>query len=795
MSALADNATPILSAERQQALQAACARIAPAWPLDQLIAVNPLWQWREQPFHQVAAQLATLGHMHCLMSLADYRRYWQQPVSEAHLVTACQMLALPFDREALLDQPPPAPVPHWYNISDLIDKQWLGDGSSRQRISWHEEIIHQLSQFSGDLLLRSERATLTGEQFYQQWRAVVQADRGLAVLMSSQRLTGLFAALPDTIDALFSQALDALCQNEQQLAQYATALLLDIHGWASSLAWLGWQARLRGGEHSALLGLLAARLAWDYVLWQLHAEHNDTAWQQHWQQQWQQLPTLTRQHAEVQHSALIWQRAIELAYQQQLIAELQAPAVPADNDRPVLQAAFCIDVRSEVIRRALEAQHPGIRTIGFAGFFGLPIEHQHGNHVRPQLPGLLAPALRVTDDQPAPSAAGMSWARFISTAPSTFTAIEAGGLLYLFKLLRQSLFPGASEHPLRPSAQSRLTLRRGATPLSNDDKAELADGILNAMGFATQFAPRVLLVGHGSSTRNNPQAAALDCGACCGQSGEVNVRVLAQLLNDSEVRQALQQRGRCIPEDTRFIAALHDTTCDHIHCFGNHPISKNDPLHGWLDGAGAQAGRERAAALGIDADVDIQRALKQRSRDWSEVRPEWGLANNASFIVAPRQRSRHLNLQGRTFLHDYQWQQDKDFSLLELIMTAPMIVAHWINMQYNLSVTDNDRFGSGNKVLHNVVGGNLGVFEGNGGDLRIGLAMQSLHDGQRWMHQPLRLSVFIAAPHSALDTVIDKHDSVRQLLENDWLFLFRLGDEHADITRWSSEGWCKGAGH
>ena len=55
------------------------------------------------------------------------------------------------------------------------------------------------------------------------------------------------------------------------------------------------------------------------------------------------------------------------------------------------------------------------------------------------------------------------------------------------------------------------------------------------------------------------------------------------------------------------------------------------------------------------------------------------------------------------------------------------------------SVADNRRFGSGNKVLHNIVGGAIGVLEGNGGDLRVGLPMQSLHNGRAWMHEPLRL--------------------------------------------------------
>ena len=159
------------------------------------------------------------------------------------------------------------------------------------------------------------------------------------------------------------------------------------------------------------------------------------------------------------------------------------------------------------------------------------------------------------------------------------------------------------------------------------------------------------------------------------------------------------------------------------------------------------------------------------------MRPEWGLADCAAFIVAPRSRSRHLNLAGRSFLHDYQWQRDPGFGVLELIMTAPMVVTNWINLQYHASTVDNPRYGSGNKVLHNVVGGNVGVFEGNGGDLRIGLPMQSLHDGENFRHTPLRLSVFIQAPQAPMDAIIARHTTVRHLLDHEWLSVFRLADD------------------
>jgi uncharacterized protein YbcC (UPF0753/DUF2309 family) len=306
----------------------------------------------------------------------------------------------------------------------------------------------------------------------------------------------------------------------------------------------------------------------------------------------------------------------------------------------------------------------------------------------------------------------------------------------------------------------------------------------------------VLLAGHGSSTVNNPHATGLDCGACAGQTGEASARVVVALLNDPAVRIGLRVRGIEIPDDTWFLAGLHDTTTDAVRLFDTDdvpPAYAQDvaQLRQWLEQAAGLARMERAALLGVAGlpDRDLETAVHQRSRDWSQVRPEWALANNAAFIAAPRQRTAQMDLGGRAFLHEYVWEKDNGFAMLELIMTAPMVVANWINMQYYGSVVDNKRFGSGNKVLHNVTGGAIGVLEGNGGDLRVGLPLQSLHDGRRWVHEPLRLSVFIEAPESAIDDIIVRHELVRQLVENNWLHLFRIDESGGVHRRVYRGGW------
>jgi uncharacterized protein YbcC (UPF0753/DUF2309 family) len=156
-------------------------------------------------------------------------------------------------------------------------------------------------------------------------------------------------------------------------------------------------------------------------------------------------------------------------------------------------------------------------------------------------------------------------------------------------------------------------------------------------------------------------------------------------------------------------------------------------------------------------------------------------------VIAPRWRTRGVVLDGRSFLHDYDPGADADGRLLEQLMTAPMLVTHWINWQYHASTCDPVHLGSGNKLLHNVVGGNIGVFEGNGGDLRVGLSRQSLHDGERWVHEPLRLTVVIDAPAQAVERVLAAHQVVRQLVEHGWLHLWRF--DPSGLQRYDAGTW------
>jgi hypothetical protein len=464
--------------------------------------------------------------------------------------------------------------------------------------------------------------------------------------------------------------------------------------------------------------------------------------------------------------------------------------------------------------------------MGFAGFFGLPVAYTPlaSEARRPQLPGLLAPAMEVVDGvidaqgrhDPQRTAdladrrqerfgRAQHWDRVTRWPGAAFSFVESLGLGYLGTLTR-GLFPQRGERPRDDLADLPARYRPVCRPrlagLDTAAQVDLAARVLGALGLKSApgqrgvpAAPLVLLVGHGSHTTNNAHAAALDCGACCGQTGEVNARTLAHLLNDPEVRQGLEARGLVVPADTVFMAALHNTTTDAIEPFDLDRLtlaqrSRWDALAAVLAQAGDRVRRERAPRLGLDPQrpaAALHQDLVQRANDPAQTRPEWGLAGNAFFVIAPRARTLGLDLGGRSFLHDYDAALDEDGSLLELLMTAPMLVTHWINWQYHASTCDPQRLGSGNKVLHNVVGGHIGVFEGNGGDLRVGLSLQSLHDGQRWMHEPVRLTVVIEAPAAAIERVIARHAVLQQLLQHGWLHLGCLQGQ--EIRRYAPTGW------
>ncbi len=753
---------------------AAARAIPPVWPLASSVAVNPYLGQAGLDLATTAALLARVSDAPATMARSWYReRIGNGSITDGDLaaaLAACTASPCPASvaELKLAAQRPHVRKDPLPTIADLAARV--------SGIDWPAIIAERLGHWIAGWSDEGQAlwAAPQGKSAFRAWQDVATHDLTpeIAGLKGFARFV---ADAPDSAADALAASTARLGLPDAAMPTYFHALLMTLGGWAQVGRYRLWQAELAGQQDSTLTDLLCIRLMWEDALLAQYRSPIHEAWQD----------VMAAHSAPVAPDAdqiidAILQEAAERAGQRAIGETLAAAPGSSAAVPPALQAAFCIDVRSEVFRRALEALDPSIQTLGFAGFFGLGASHRRfaSDVHEHRLPVLLNPKLTTSSggaeledvDRAARyrSRAKRAWGRFKLAAVSSFAFVEAAGPVYLGKLMRDSFALKKTSLPNDP-------MPRPDPALSLADKIDAATAVLRAMSLTQNFAPLVLLVGHGANVVNNPHASGLHCGACGGYSGEVNARLLASLLNEPAVRGGLASNGIIVPSTTLFLAGLHDTTTDNVLIYdGDHPSPAHanaiDQARGWLASAGLVARGERALRLPrADGAADVAK----RSRDWAEIRPEWALAGCKAFIAAPRSRTSGKSLEGRAFLHDYQWQQDEGFGVLELIMTAPVVVASWISLQYYGSSVAPHVFGGGNKLIHNVTGG-IGVVEGNGGTLRAGLPWQSVHDGSDLVHEPLRLSVCIEAPVEAMTAILERHEGVRALFDNRWLHLFAL---------------------
>lgn len=757
--------------------------IPPAWPLTATVAVNPFLGQVTETLEQTAAQIARIAGVR----LALPRKHYVQKIESGEIIDEDLFAALEsyplsnridlLDLKAMVfeEAQPIAALP---TVAELA--------ASATGKDWPGLISDRIGTFAAGFFDKGQALWAASRRngLYAAWRAFATHDLTPEIL----GLKGFgphVADTPETPHAAIERAAVSLGLGAEP-GTYFHQLLITLGGWAQFARHIQFKADIEGRTDTTGLELLAIRLVFEEALYARHKADIEREWQQ-----------VRRTHVEPitpDFDTIIdglLQVAAERAAQRKLAVTLAAPSTIKVADlRPVLQAAFCIDVRSEVFRRSLESVDPGIRTLGFAGFFGLGASHKGfaSDVSEHRLPVLLKPSVfscsAVIHDQDADQQARFSaravraWGRFKLAAVSSFAFVEAMGPVYAGKLVRDGLGFGNGKGP--DKAKSRF-----APSLDLDTRADIAETVLKAMSLTEDFGRFVLISGHGANVVNNPYASAFHCGACGGYAGDVNARLLADLLNDRAVREQLAANGIAVPSDTVFLGGLHDTTTDTITLFEDDLENAIAPeniglIRHWLAQAGSLTRAERSRRL----PRGTAGSVIDRSRDWSEVRPELGLAGCGAFIAAPRARTAGRSLEGRAFLHDYVWRKDEGFKILELILTAPVVVASWISLQYFGSTVAPSLFGAGNKLLHNVVGG-IGVVEGNGGNLRAGLPWQSVHDGVDFVHEPLRLTVAIEAPKEAITDILKRHPQVRALFDNGWLSLFTLDDQGEMVWRYA----------
>ena len=708
--------------ETQSALTAAIQKswqtIAPFWPLKSLIAVNPLQGLEALPIEEAFVEASA---------------YFQQ--------------------------------------QDLPDEM---RSINRESIKWLQSFFDE-GQATIPMPLRTHG-------LYLAWCQLARFDTRLHGQDATKK--AWLTTLSQNPETTIAYCLEALQIPENQQTRFLTLLLTTLPGWAAHIQYrISYTDTETPHPHPvSASGYLALRIAITWLLWPQAASLLD--WHSHGQKEATEKPSPL--HTLTKNEAL---------YHAPLLAKLTQNQFLPNSKQPVpdAQLVFCIDVRSEPFRKALEATGH-YETFGFAGFFGIPvyIEDSITEDTYPSCPVLITPKHHVIETAICSQKNAQkdrdghekltTFKRFYQSVKYTFAApfalVEVLGLACGVWMALRSFFPRLAtwiNNKVTSSIRPAYPVTPSLTGISFSDQCTYAASALRMIGLTTQFAPLVLFCGHGSSTQNNSYATGLDCGACGGRPGASNARILAKILNNPQVRQEIAKQAIVIPDTTVFIAAEHNTTTDDVTLYTDGlsiDAEKLQQLKADFLRAKQTNTVFRAAKMGYKGHaLGAVNYTQIRSVDWGQVRPEWGLARNAAFIIAPRTLTETIDLDGRAFLHSYDWQQDPEGTSLRTILTAPLVVGQWINNQYLFSTLDNTAYGGGSKVTKNITG-KIAIMQGNASDLMNGLPLQSVYktDSEPY-HHPARLMTVAYAPKTRLETIIKTESILQTLFGNGWVLL------------------------
>ncbi|MBL8890114.1 MAG: DUF2309 family protein [Planctomycetaceae bacterium] len=507
---------------------------------------------------------------------------------------------------------------------------------------------------------------------------------------------------------------------------------------------------------------------------------------------------------------------------------------PIRPENPTLQIVCCIDAREESLRRHLEELDPTVETFGIAGFFGVAMYYRGVGDAdfSAQCPIIVTPKHWVTEEPvyalEQSDRTRAKARRILGTVQRRFQTQSRGsiggtilstlfGPLATFPMLSRILFPRTTalmnqtaRQFIAPPAFTRLHLERTAgTPPAKprvlkdgtlddlgvgftlEEMVQLAERALRDIGLTKNFAPMILLLGHGSSCLNNPHESAYHCGACAGNPGGPNARALAMMLNDGRVRRCLASLGLSIPEETQFIGGLHNTATEEIMFYDlellpSRKIKQLRAASQLLAEAARRNAHERcrrfeSADLGI-SHKDALLHVQNRSEDLAQTRPEYGNGSNAICFVGRRHRIRGLYLDRRSFLMSYDATQDSaNAAILARILAAVVPVCEGINLLYSFSAMDPGGWGSGTKLPHNITS-LVGVMDGAASDLRPGLPWQGVD-----IHEPVRLLFIIEATTQTLLHLMNENANLNNIFRNHWAHLAVIDPYTNQMYRFSKD--------
>lgn len=540
-------------------------------------------------------------------------------------------------------------------------------------------------------------------------------------------------------------------------------------------------------------------------------------------------------HLDADTAGYVWLLAYERHYREQIFCALLANHGRGSQPDPLVlpeaQVVFCMDEREEGMRRNLEEINPAIETFGAAGFFGIAVNWRglDDTTVTPLCPIVVTPSHEARE---VPQSTGetvhakherrrairLRWKRRLyegtrrgllsssviaaAAAPATLAALTAKVLVparigRLAASLRKTFdlsvptrvqFEAPADSPPASPAQPRLGF-------TDTEQADRVEGLLRTIGLTTAFAPLIVVFGHGSSSQNNPHMAAYDCGACSGRHGGPNARLFAAMANRPAVRAILASRGLPIPDSTWFLGGQNDTCTNLLTWFDRDSLPPTHvaalaKLECELAEAARNHARERcrrfASAPAAPSARLAHRHVVERAFDFSQARPELGHATNAAAFIGRRSMSRGAFFDRRSFLISYDPTQDPAGAVLEAILLAAGPVGAGISLEYYFSTVNNQDYGCGTKVVHNLTG-MFGVMEGAASDLRTGLPLQMIE-----IHEPMRLLIVVEHHTEVLDAICARQPPLQELIGNGWVQLAAKHPERAEISHFEpARGWLR----
>ncbi|SDG64353.1 DUF2309 domain-containing protein [Psychroflexus sediminis] len=744
-----------------QKIDSASHVIGKTWPLYAFVTSNPLTGYENRHFKQAISEVEQLVGGQLLPQVSTFINAWEQEeIDRLEIDALFKKNGIGLSPEESLAQMQTS-SPEFKNPSHEVDRlviKWL--------MAFMDEGLAEWSMPNKE------------KGFYKAWKTLAKYDQELNLKSS--------VAFPDESVELISDLVSDFSEADQiKIFEYHLSALPGWTGYIKNRAETNseWQKKFK----ISLEDYLAVRL---WMTKHLNFEIR---------------PGKAIENGESKERNLqyLWLKAWEKSWQNKLskeldqilkISEATRPSVSA-SETPDAQLVFCIDTRSELIRRHVESKG-NYETFGYAGFFGIAMDYENLSDgiIKKSCPPIVASSYKVSEEpkkekhleaaqyhkrQEKEKFTHYFLKRMKHMLPSAFGYVEGSGFFYGISLFLRTVLPEKLYNPRQVEKRSferyfsphihSVSDTSSSDQISLEEKTAIVKSAFDLMGWKN-FSPLVLFVGHGSHSANNPFGSSLDCGACAASPGRHNARMLAKLANLPEVKRALKEHDILIPDSTFFMGAEHNTTTDEILIFDSElPETHKAQLANLKANLHQAQGSATTERLG--KSEDSIKAAHIKTNDWSETRPEWGLAKNAGFIVGPRSLSKSINLQGNCFLHSYDWEMDSEGKALEGIMQGPMVVTQWINNHYYFSSVDNDNYGGGSKITHNVTG-RFGVMQGNGGDLKRGLPLQSVNEtDQKAYHQPLRLSVYIHAPLERINGILQKNANLKSLLDNEWIYL------------------------